>query len=90
MCPSADQPTICPEVPLKECSAVICGAAAGDGLGVSEGVGRGAVVTATALATPIFTPGAVLASAATVTWYCVLGASSPEAGWMESVLPCQL
>ena len=35
---------------------------------------------------PIFTPGAVFASAATVTWYCVLGASSPDAGWMTRLL----
>src|SRR5437868_4240599 len=71
--PSADQPTARPEVPARVRSPVIWGGAGGLGLGtgVGLGVGRGAVLTATTAACPIFTPGAVLASAATVTWYWV-------------------
>jgi len=90
--PSAVQPTARPEVLGTDRSPVIWGGAGGLGLGfgVGLGAGRGVVFTATTAAWPIFTPGAVFASAATVTWYWVLGASSPEAGWMTRLLPCQV
>src|SRR5260221_438169 len=84
--PSADQPMTRPEVPGSDRSAVIWGG----GVGVGLGGGRAVVVMATTAAWPIFTPGAVLASAATVTWYWVFGASSPEDGWMTRLLPCQV
>src|SRR5260221_7020612 len=75
--PSADQPMTRPEVPGSDRSAVIWGGGGGLGLGIGVGLGggRAVVVMATTAAWPIFTPGAVLASAATVTWYWVFGAS---------------
>jgi len=66
------------------------GVGVGLGCGLGLGDGSGAVFTATTAACPIGVPGAVLAAAATVTWYWVFGASMPETGWMTRLLPCQL